>query len=760
MKKDLQRNAKVLLGALMLLLCGYSVEAQPCTGGTMAGTITPTIPWQTIPCITGGEYYEFSAVAGDLYTFTFCMAGGNATWDTQITILDNSGAYHAGLFGPGYGDDECLLQSDVRYWSPAVSGTYRVLVTQWNCQANAQCGELAYKRELQPNSPGSTCANPSVVASLPFSSSGLSTCFQGNTESGYCGGSTYTTGEEYIFTYNGTAGECISVFLRNTFTYTAVHILDNCPSNGGTCLGSDEASAGNPTLTNVTLPSNGTYYIVVDVNAAALAPGCTPFDIDIVNCVAVGQGNTCANAFPVPSIPYTQVGFTTCGYGDDYDNTMACGSNYMDGDDFVFSYTAAGPECLSIELTGTGTWTGFFVLDGCPDLPASNCIAMREDNGGNPKLRNIDLPAAGTYYIVVSTWPSPQCTPFNIDIQPCGPGCTRNPNANDNCATATAVTIGLNDTVCGFTNMNHTLDASADLNNEFCGSIENNSWFSFVADSTQMTLQIEVSECLTGFGIQGQIFQTSNCNQFTPVSNCWNPMIEANGIIRATGLTVGNTYLLMLDGYAGDDCLYQITRVTGGLPIEWGAFTAVPEADRVRLNWQTYSEVNNFGFYVQRGTELEGTNERNAVKWENVGFVPASSFGEYGAAYEFFDEGVQYTGEPYYYRLQQMDHNGTSDFSEVRMVQLEGPEVSELLSVYPNPTQDHVSVDYYAARASDVEFRLFTIGGQMVLQDHFSVAGQGTYKQRLELGDLPSGLYLYQMSLDGEVFQGKLQVAH
>src|SRR5688572_31084202 len=46
------------------------------------------------------------------------------------------------------------------------------------------------------------------------------------------------------------------------------------------------------------------------------------------------------------------------------------------------------------------------------------------------------------------------------------------------------------------------------------------------------------------------LFETTDCINFTPRSNCWNPLIQTNGIIQATGLTVGSTYRLMLDGYA------------------------------------------------------------------------------------------------------------------------------------------------------------------------------------------------------------------
>lgn len=741
---------------VLLLLAGWNTNAfgqPPCSGGTHAGTVTPTIPWQTFPCLRGGQYLEYRADSGARYTFTVCTGGGAASWDTQLTMLDS-----LGNFAFGYADDECFLGSYLYNWQAPYTGKFRILLNRWLCLSGPDCAILAYKREPNPAvMPGAACGNAYPIPSLPFSQSGLSTCGFGNDyNSSMACGSSYLNSSDFVFSYNGTAGECLTIFTRYTFTYTGLFIYDGCPSDPTTnCISYHESGNGSPFLSNVSLPTTTTYYIVV--SGASNVP-CTPFDIDITNCVAVGVGNTCSNAFNIPSLPYQQSGFTTCGFGDDYSNASACGSNYMGGDDFVFRYSSPGSECIKVQLTNTDLYTAFFVTYGCPDDPAAVCVAAREEVGGNPVLRRIDLTAAGDYYITVSTWPNPQCTPFNILVEPCSPLCNSNPNGNNSCFTPTGVTLGPNDTICGFTDLNHTSDANADLTNDFCGSIENNSWFNFEADSSTMTFGIDVDNCLSGYGIQAMVFQNINCNIFNPVSNCWNPMVETSGTFQANGLVVGNTYTLMLDGYAGDDCEYSIYRITGPLPVEFGPFTATAKGIQVNLAWETYMEVNNRGFTIERG-QLDDKGEQGHIDWTDVATVPGQGDAQAGAQYSQLDE-VVFNGEPYYYRLRQVDLDGTTHFSDIVSVEIEAPSASELLAVFPNPANEQLSVRFFTDYSGQAEFQLYDLSGRMVLSQSMEAEFEGVTEEQISLEQVGTGLYIYQFTAAGRRFTGKIDVLH
>ncbi len=95
----------------------------------------------------------------------------------------------------------------------------------------------------------------------------------------------------------------------------------------------------------------------------------------------------------------------------------------------------------------------------------------------------------------------------------------------------------------------------------FCGSCENYQWFAFMAPGPVVTLGIDAYDCVgtpTGSGMQAQIFRQLEDNSFVPQSNCWSPGAENAGVVTATGLVPGGKYYLMLDGWAGDSCHYEI----------------------------------------------------------------------------------------------------------------------------------------------------------------------------------------------------------
>ncbi len=138
------------------------------------------------------------------------------------------------------------------------------------------------------------------------------------------------------------------------------------------------------------------------------------------------------------------------------------------------------------------------------------------------------------------------------------PGCGTSNLANDVCQSATPI-CSLN----GFCGNTSNCYSPGQVPAGFCGSVENNSWLSFVASATSATLNITVSNCFWGDGIQMEIYGTTNCATFTSYSTCWSPGIMTNGSITATGLTIGTTYYLMIDGFAGDNCDYSIAATSG-----------------------------------------------------------------------------------------------------------------------------------------------------------------------------------------------------
>ncbi|WP_445456615.1 T9SS type B sorting domain-containing protein [Flavobacterium sp. HNIBRBA15423] len=144
------------------------------------------------------------------------------------------------------------------------------------------------------------------------------------------------------------------------------------------------------------------------------------------------------------------------------------------------------------------------------------------------------------------------------------PGCGGSVPAGDDVPEAAPV-CNLNG-YCGNTSAAYTDENNwPELNTAFCGSIENNSFLIFQATSTTISMDVLVGNCFNGSDIQFMIFSAA-----TPgsgplnVIGCFFQMTVGTNALTFNGLTVGQTYYLMIDGFAGAVCDYSVTVTSGG----------------------------------------------------------------------------------------------------------------------------------------------------------------------------------------------------
>lgn len=151
----------------------------------------------------------------------------------------------------------------------------------------------------------------------------------------------------------------------------------------------------------------------------------------------------------------------------------------------------------------------------------------------------------------------------------------------------------------GYCSSTGTLNTT-DFPQPFCGNLENNHWLAFTAGSTSLSLYIVVSDCSNSFGLQGQIYATNDCENFTAVSNCWSPAYVTDGTINATGLSVGETYYLMFDGWSTAQCDYTILVLSGttgvDLVADAGEDSEICEGSSLVLNGLESSIGSNYSY--------------------------------------------------------------------------------------------------------------------------------------------------------------------
>jgi hypothetical protein len=125
-----------------------------------------------------------------------------------------------------------------------------------------------------------------------------------------------------------------------------------------------------------------------------------------------GPGDNCDDPAVVTlsndDLPLVLLG-TTCGRGNDYDNT--CLGSWDGGEDIVYELHVMEEMWLAVALNAIETdWTGMAIDDTCP--PDSACLAYSTAGDGE-YWNDIDMLhlVPGTYYLMIDTWPSPDCIP-------------------------------------------------------------------------------------------------------------------------------------------------------------------------------------------------------------------------------------------------------------------------------------------------------------------------------------------------------------
>ena len=163
------------------------------------------------------------------------------------------------------------------------------------------------------------------------------------------------------------------------------------------------------------------------------------------------------------------------------------------------------------------------------------------------------------------------------------------------------------------------------------------------------------------------------------------------------------------------------------LPIELSMFDVQPKNAGASLKWSTLSEIDNRHFVIERS--------HDAVRFDSIGMVSGSGTSTMKHDYTFFDNKLPKLTS--YYRLRQVDMNGSVNYSEVRVI--EGPPEDIKYSVYPNPATDHVIFESSGISANDVNLEISSLYGKNILSK--SISGS-TLREQISLPQLPNGYYI------------------
>lgn len=170
------------------------------------------------------------------------------------------------------------------------------------------------------------------------------------------------------------------------------------------------------------------------------------------------------------------------------------------------------------------------------------------------------------------------------------------------------------------------------------------------------------------------------------------------------------------------------------LPVSLTAFSAKTSSNNVQLNWTSVSEMNSNRFVVEMS--VDGT------KFTAVDSVKAAGVSHSTINYSItHNPGVKGN---VYYRLKQIDNNGSFEYSKTVTVSF-NPEIVKI-STYPNPATTFTTVNHPAAKGNE-KMMVFNMNGVLVQQKSLA---KNSVQTRLEFSNLPAGIYQAVLAGDSE----------
>ncbi len=185
------------------------------------------------------------------------------------------------------------------------------------------------------------------------------------------------------------------------------------------------------------------------------------------------------------------------------------------------------------------------------------------------------------------------------------------------------------------------------------------------------------------------------------------------------------------------------------LPVELSSFTAAANQNKVDLNWQTKTEVNNYGFNIERRIS-EG-------EWNTLGFVEGHGNSNSPKQYNFTDSDLFAGGSKFQYRLKQVDNDGKFEYSEVVEVEVV-PTQFELSQNYPNPFNPGTTIKFSLPKQTQIKLNLYNMLGELVETIAEGNYEAGNYKINFNASNLPTGVYIYRIESDAFVQTKKMML--
>ncbi|MCF8265124.1 MAG: T9SS type A sorting domain-containing protein, partial [Melioribacteraceae bacterium] len=190
------------------------------------------------------------------------------------------------------------------------------------------------------------------------------------------------------------------------------------------------------------------------------------------------------------------------------------------------------------------------------------------------------------------------------------------------------------------------------------------------------------------------------------------------------------------------------------VPVELISFSASVSENAVLLSWNTATEIDNYGFQVERASTGSAA-DKSEFDWEMIGFVEGHGTTNSPQSYSFIDtktsegfENFEGVNRTFQYRLKQIDFDGKFEYSNVVEIQLDTELKYELFDNYPNPFNPVTTIRFSLPAFDNLHttsLRIFNILGEQVAELVNSELSPGVHTVTFDANNLSSGIYFYRL---------------
>lgn len=213
-------------------------------------------------------------------------------------------------------------------------------------------------------------------------------------------------------------------------------------------------------------------------------------------------------------------------------------------------------------------------------------------------------------------------------------------------------------------------------------------------------------------------------------------MLNSSSTVDSSGNAMSGMFYQDWKYFTGTDLYTPI-------PVKLVSFNAARDKKDVVLTWSTASEINNKGFEIERSFD--------GISFEASGFVRARKNTASVSVYTYTDrEAFKRDNTVLYYRLKQVDLNGTYTYSDVVRV-VNNQTGKENISVYPNPYENVFTVNIVSAVSSAAKVEVYDVNGKLVHAATVEVSAGDNRFLFDRLPQMDNGLYFVKVTSGEQV---------